>query len=154
MRLRRTASANTRRRRAAERILALGSVKSKPAVSPNLRATPGRPLRRRLTAQLVDALVLGGDLRQEPIDPCQQRRHQMGAIAARRMDDLSLRHGDRESALPSPSRAQTRVTTPQRMRNYSSGNCAVRTARRSCGRQIKQKVPNWNDPGSMIFTHL
>ena len=37
------------------------------------------------------------DLRQELVDPRQQRRHQMGAIAARRID-LSLRHGERESA--------------------------------------------------------
>jgi len=34
--------------------------------------------RLHLRQQLVDALIPGGDLRQEPVDPRQQRRHQMG----------------------------------------------------------------------------
>jgi hypothetical protein len=36
-----------------------------------------------------------GDLRQQPVDPRRQRRHEMGAITARRID-LALPHGERE----------------------------------------------------------
>jgi hypothetical protein len=39
----------------------------------------------------------GGDLHHEPVDPRQQRRHHLGATTARRIN-LSLRHGERESA--------------------------------------------------------
>jgi hypothetical protein len=47
--------------------------------------------------QFVDAVVPGGDLRQELVDPRQHRRHERGAIGVRRID-LSLPHGERESA--------------------------------------------------------
>ena len=57
--------------------------------------------RLHLRQQVVNALVPGGELRQEQVDPRQQCRHQMGAITARRII-LSLRHGERESARRSP----------------------------------------------------
>ena len=53
--------------------------------------------RLHLCEQFVDTVVPGGDLRQEPVDPSQHRRHEIGAIGARRID-LSMRHGERESA--------------------------------------------------------
>ena len=42
-----------------------------------------------LRQQFVDAVVPGGYLRHEPVDPRQQRRHQLGAITAQRIN-LSL----------------------------------------------------------------
>jgi hypothetical protein len=123
----------------------------------SLRATPGRPLRGRLTArgaafafrpreggseelsgvfggaaldfelgdpgvkrlhlrqQFVDALVPGGDLCQELIDPRQQRRHKMGAIAcsANRFILCCMPSVNQLAAVGSTP--QTRVTTPQRV---------------------------------------
>ena len=145
--------------------------------SASFRATPGRPLRRRLTAggarrspsdrakaaarkcpassavrrawlqprrcgrstpspapQFVDAVVPGGDLHHQPVDPRQQRRHQLGATTARRIN-LSLRHGERESA----RRTRPNLLRPgsQRRRGVSNYNLVdgeVASCRNSCVR--------------------
>jgi hypothetical protein len=70
--------------------------------------------RLHLCQQFVDALVPGGDLRHEPIDTRQQRRHLMGAIIARRIV-LSLRHSERESA------RRTRLNTSDPSHNVAEG---------------------------------
>jgi hypothetical protein len=67
-----------------------------------------------LRQQFVDAVVPGGDLRYEPVDPRQQRRHQLGAITAQRIN-LSLRHGERESA------RRTRLNTSDPSQNAAEG---------------------------------
>ena len=51
----------------------------------------------KLAFELGYAGVQHRDLRQQLVDPRQQRRHEMGVIGARRID-LSLRHDERESA--------------------------------------------------------
>jgi hypothetical protein len=53
--------------------------------------------RLHLRQQFVDALAPGGDLRHNPVDPRQQRRHLMGAIDVRPIN-LPPRHSKPESA--------------------------------------------------------
>jgi hypothetical protein len=63
--------------------------------------------------QLVDALVLGGVLCQQPVDPRHQRCQEMGISGTRRIGP-SLRHGERESARRSGHNTSDPVTTPQK----------------------------------------
>jgi hypothetical protein len=70
--------------------------------------------RLHLRQQFVDALVPGGELRQQLVDPRQQRRHQMGTIATRRII-LSLRHGEREST------RRSRLNTSDPSHNAAEG---------------------------------
>ena len=58
-------------------------------------------LRLHQRQQFVNTSVPRGDLRNEPVNPHKQRRHQIGAFSTRRIV-LSLRHGERESARRSP----------------------------------------------------
>ncbi len=70
--------------------------------------------RLHLRQQFVDAVVPGGDLRHEAVDPRQQRRHKLGAITTPRIN-LSLRHGERESA------RRTRLNTSDPSHNAAEG---------------------------------